>query len=125
MSLEVGAPTAIDYWDTIADGLSAVRPGVFPFLHLQRYLDDIVLIGEENIANSFCILRDRAKIVGEPAGVVATAAFLADKVDTSLVTVAVVTGGNVTTETTQMLTEMADQWSSCGEHPEDECKEDY
>ena len=125
MSLEVGAPTTIDYWDTIADGLSAVRPGLFPFLHLQRYLDDIVLIGEEDIANSFCILRDRAKIVGEPAGVVATAAFLADRIDTSLATVAVVTGGNVTTETTQLLTEMADQWSSCGEHPEDECKEDY
>ena len=106
LSLKAGEPTIIDYWDTIADGLSAVRPGVFPFLHLQRYLDDIVLIKEEDIANSFCILRDRAKIVGEPAGVVATAAFLAEKVNSSLVTVAVVTGGNLSAETTRRLTKM-------------------
>jgi len=108
VSLEIGAPTTIDYWDTIADGLSAVRPGAFPFRHLQRYLDDIVLIREEDIANGFCILRDRVKIVSEPAGVVATAAFLAGKVDTSLTTVAVVTGGNVTAETIQRLMEMAE-----------------
>ncbi len=108
VSVEVGAPTTIDYWDTIADGLSAVRPGVFPFRHLQRYLDDIVLIREEDIANGFCILRDRAKIVVEPAGVVATAAFLAGKVDTSLTTVAVVTGGNVSAETIQRLMEMVE-----------------
>ena len=108
VSLEGGAPPTIDYWVSIADGLSAVRPGAFPFLHLQRYLDDIVLIREEDIANSFCILRDRAKIIGEPAGVVATAAFLAGKVDTSLTTVAVVNGGNVTIETIQRLMEMAE-----------------
>ena len=107
VSLEAGAPTTIDYWDSIADGLSAVRPGAFPFRHLQRYLDDIVLIREEDIANGFCTLRDRAKIIGEPAGVVAPAAFLAGKVDTSLTTVAVVTGGNVTAETIQRLMEMA------------------
>ena len=108
VSLEFGTPTTIDYWDTIADGLSAVRPGAFPFRHLQRYLDDIVLIREEDIANGFCILRDRAKIVVEPAGVVATAACLAGKVDTSLTTVAVVTGGNVTAETIQRLMEMVE-----------------
>jgi len=108
VSLEAGAPTVIDYWDSIADGLSAVRPGAFPFLHLERYLDEIVLIRENDIANAFCLLRDRAKIVGEPAGVVATAAFLVGKVDASLTTVAVVTGGNLTVETIQRLTEMAE-----------------
>ena len=109
VSLAAGAPTAIDYWDSIADGLSAVRPGVFPFRHLQRYLDDIVLIREVDIANAFRVLRDRAKIVGEPAGVVATAAFLAGKVDASLATVAAVTGGNLTAETMRRLEEMAEQ----------------
>jgi threonine dehydratase len=109
VSLAAGAPTAIDYWDSIADGLSAVRPGAFPFRHLQRYLDDIVLIREVDIANAFRVLRDRAKIVGEPAGVVATAAFLAGKVDASLATVAAVTGGNLTAETMRRLEEMAEQ----------------
>ena len=60
------------------------------------------------IANAFCTLLYRAKILGEPAGVVATAAFLAGKVDTSLTTVATVTGGNLTTETMRQLIEMAE-----------------
>ena len=108
VSLRAGKPTAIDYWDTIADGLSAVRPGAYPFRHLQRYLDEIVLISETDIANAFCTLLARAKLLGEPAGVVATAAFLSGKVDTSLTTVAALTGGNLTDATRQRLFEMAD-----------------
>ncbi len=108
VSRREGRPTAIDYWDSIADGLSAVRPGAFPFRHLQRYLDDIVLIREVDIANAFCTLLYRAKVLGEPAGVVATAAFLAGKVDTSLTTVAAVTGGNLTAETMRRLIDMAE-----------------
>jgi len=107
VSLERGKLTTIDYWDSIADGLSAVRPGVFPFRHIQHYLDEIVLISEEDIANAFCTLLERVKIVGEPAGVTAAAGFLAGKVNTSLTTVAMVTGGNVTTETMRRLSEMA------------------
>lgn len=107
VSLQRGMPTTIDYWDTIADGLSAVRPGAYPFRHLQRYLDDIVLIREHDIAEAFATLLMRAKVVGEPAGVVAAAAFLAGRVDTSLTTVAAVTGGNLTMETMQKLLAMA------------------
>jgi len=47
-------------------------------------------------------------MLGEPAGVVAAAAFLAGKVDTSLTTVATVTGGNLTAETMRQLIEMAE-----------------
>ena len=108
VSLQEGKPVTIDYWDSIADGLSAVRPGALPFRHLQRYLDDIVLISEADIANAFCTLLYRAKVLGEPAGVVATAAFLASKVDTSLTTVATVTGGNLTAETMRKLIESAE-----------------
>lgn len=107
VSMKAGEPTTIDYWDSIADGLSAVRPGAFPFRHLQRYLDDIVLISETDIAKAFCTLLERTKLMGEPAGVVATAAFLSGKVDTSLMTVAALTGGNLTDETRGRLFEMA------------------
>ncbi|MFC1492239.1 threonine/serine dehydratase [Nitrospinota bacterium] len=107
VSLRKGEPTAIDYWDTMADGLSAVRPGAFPFRHLQKYLDEIVLITENDIANAFRSLLYRAKILGEPAGVVAAAAFLSGKVDTSRKTVAAVTGGNVTSEVVQKMLEMS------------------
>lgn len=107
VSLQNGEPTAIDYWDTMADGLSAVRPGEFPFKHLQEYLDEIVLISEQDIAETFRTFLFRCKILGEPAGVVASAGFLSGKVDTSLKTVATVTGGNVTEEVIQKMFSMS------------------
>ena len=54
------------------------------------------------------ILLYRAKILVEPAGVVSTAAFLAGKVDTSLKTVAIITGGNLSPETMRQLIEMTE-----------------
>ena len=107
VSLEKGEPTAIDYWDSMADGLSAVRPGEFPFKHLQAHLDEIVLISEQDTAETFRTLLSRAKIQVEPAGVAASAGFLSGKVDTSLKTVAAVTGGNVTEETIQKMLSMS------------------
>ncbi|MFN4090672.1 MAG: threonine/serine dehydratase [Alphaproteobacteria bacterium] len=96
ISLERGEPTTIDHWNSIADGLSAVRPGVFPFRHLQTFLDGIVLVSERDIAVAFRTLLYRAKVLAEPAGVVAAAAFLSGRVPQDRRTVAAVTGGNVT-----------------------------
>lgn len=109
VSMQAGSPTAIDYWDSIADGLSARRPGEFPFAHLQAYLDDIVLITEADIGRAFRTLLYRAKLLSEPAGTVAAAAFLAEKVDTNLTTVAALTGGNLTDETASKLLALADE----------------
>lgn len=109
VSLQRGEPTTIDYWDSMADGLSAVRPGEYPFRHLQAYLDEIVLISEQQIAEAFRTLLFRAKLVGEPAGVVAPAAFLAGKVDQSVKTVACLTGGNLTEASMQKMLTMAAQ----------------
>jgi len=50
LSLAAGKPVSIDKWNTIADGLSARRPGARPFMHLQRFLDEIVLVDESDIA---------------------------------------------------------------------------
>lgn len=107
VSRQNGEATAIDYWDSIADGLSARRPGERPFAHLQAYLDDIVLVSEADIGRAFETLLTRAKLLGEAAGVVASAAFLADKVDTSLKTVAALTGGNLTQESIDKLKALA------------------
>ncbi len=106
VSLQKGEPTAIDYWDSMADGLSAVRPGEFPFRHLQKYLDGIVLITEEEIAASFRTLLFRGKLMGEPAGVVAAAAFFSGKVDSGRKTVAALTGGNVSAEVIMKMLKM-------------------
>jgi threonine dehydratase len=68
VSMRQGTPTTIDYWESIADGLSAVRPGHLPFLHMQEYLDDIVLVSDVEIAHAFQTLFFRCKMVAEPAG---------------------------------------------------------
>lgn len=108
VSRQKGEPTAIDYWDSIADGLSARRPGEFPFKHLQAYLDDIVLVSEKDIARAFKTILFRTKMLGEAAGVVAASAFLAGKVDTSIKTVAALTGGNLTQDTVAKMLAMAE-----------------
>ena len=103
LSRKAGKPVTLNHWDTIADGLSARFPGVYPFHHLQEYLDDVVLVSEKDIAASFRSLLYRGKLLVEPAGAVAAAAFFSGKVDQDRTTVAAVTGGNVTAETVQTL----------------------
>ncbi|MFQ5898986.1 MAG: threonine/serine dehydratase [Candidatus Methylomirabilia bacterium] len=107
VSLQRGEPTTIDYWDSLADGLSAVRPGTIPFQHLQKYLDEIVLIAEEEIAAAFRTLLFRAKLMGEPAGTVAPAAYLAGKVAVDRKTAALLSGGNVTESVAQTMLRMS------------------
>lgn len=106
-SLLAGAPVAIETWDTIADGLSARRPGEYPFEHLKRFLDRIVLVDERDIADAHVFLRQRAKVIAEPAGAVSTAAFLTGRVDVRKRTVSIVSGGNLTDETMRRLDLMA------------------
>ncbi len=107
VSLQEGRPVTIDYWDSMADGLSARRPGTFPFRHLREYLDEIVLIEEQDIADVFRTLLFRGKVLAEPAGVVASAGFLSGKVDSDAKTVACVTGGNVTEAMVRKLLDLS------------------
>jgi threonine dehydratase len=102
-----GQPTTIDYWDSIADGLSAVRPGLWPFRHLQERLDDIVLISERDIAEAFRTLLFRTKMMAEPAGAVAPAGWLSGVVGDTGKTVALVSGGNVTEDMVQKMLAMS------------------
>ena len=107
VSMQRGEPTTINHWDSIADGLSAVRPGVFPFRHLQTFMDEIVLVSERDIAVAFRTLLFRSKVLAEPAGAVAAAAFLSGRVSQDRRTVAAVTGGNVTEAMVAQMLEMA------------------
>ena len=66
-----------------------------------------VLISEQDIAEAFRTILFRTKMLGEPAGVVAAAAFLSGKVDTGRKTVALLSGGNVTEEMVQKMLTMS------------------
>ncbi|MFB9836301.1 threonine ammonia-lyase [Actinoallomurus acaciae] len=61
---------------TIADALRIECVGELPFEHL-RYVDDIVTVTEEEIREAMRRLARGARLVAEPGGAVATAAYLA------------------------------------------------
>ncbi|MDX6475500.1 MAG: threonine dehydratase [Gaiellaceae bacterium] len=81
---------------SIADGLNAPFAGKLA-LEICKSLE-LVLVTEEEIEHAFRTLYQRAKLAVEPAGAVATAAWLAGKIDAAN-PVLMVSGGNVASQT--------------------------
>jgi threonine dehydratase len=82
---------------TIADALRVECVGELPFEHLRAYVDNVVTVNEEEIREAMRQLAQRARLVAEPAGAVATAAYLsrfAEAPGEKRDFVAVVSGGN-------------------------------
>jgi len=94
-AIEHGEPRPVTP-TSIADGLNAPFAGAIP-LALTRHLER-VLVTEEEIEFAFRFLYERAKLACEPAGAVATAAWLARKIQAEN-PVLLVSGGNVAAET--------------------------
>lgn len=81
---------------TIADGIAVKCPGSLTFEIIQQYVDDVVTVGDEEIASTILLLLERAKLVAEGAGATALAALLYGKVNLKNKKVAVVlSGGNI------------------------------
>lgn len=66
----------IDGIPTIADGIAVKTPGDLSFDIVQRYVDDIVTVDEEEIASAILLLLERVKTVAEGAGAASIAAVL-------------------------------------------------
>ncbi len=96
LSRHAGRPTVLRSVSTIADGIAVKTPGDLTFSLCQRYVDEIVTVGEDEIASAILALMEGQKTVAEGAGAVPVAACMFGKVDTSeKKTVCVVSGGNV------------------------------
>jgi threonine dehydratase len=80
---------------TIADGVAVKKPGELTSSILDRVLDDIVSVTDEEITESIVLLLERSKLVVEGAGAVSLAAILRDKVGARGSVVAVLSGGNI------------------------------
>lgn len=94
-SLTAGAPTTIATSPTIADGIAVARPGELNFEIVRRAVDDVVTVGDDDIARALVVLLERAKLVVEPAGAAGVAAALAGRFDLSGPTVILLSGGNI------------------------------
>jgi threonine dehydratase len=82
---------------TIADGIAIKRPGELTRPLVERWVDDLVAVSEELIADAMVLLAERAKLVVEGAGAASVAALLsgAARPAPAGTTVAIVSGGNV------------------------------
>jgi len=96
-SLRRGEPVGVASALTIADGIAVKRPGVITLELVQRWLDDVVAVGEDEIAEAMVLLMERSKLVVEGAGAVGVAALLGGLIEPAAVgsTVVVLSGGNV------------------------------
>ena len=90
-----GEITTVKDGATIADGIHVLTPGDLTYDIVSKYVDDIVTVSEDEIAAAIVALLEGPKTVAEGAGATSVAAYLFNKVDTSLKTVALVSGGNV------------------------------
>jgi threonine dehydratase len=96
LSLEAGKRVEIPPPATIADGLRAPIPGELTFPIMQRLVDEIVLVSEDQIRATMKFLLTRLKILTEPSGAVSAAPVLFKKLPSGLGRVGVVlSGGNV------------------------------
>lgn len=97
LSLRDDAPAHLESSDTIADGLAAPFVGDLNFAHVKAFVDDVVLLSDEEIAAGLRLLMERAKLQAEPSGAAAFAALLAGKVSVprDAKVVCIVSGGNV------------------------------
>lgn len=83
--------------ETIADGIAVKQPGPVTSPLLERLLDGIVTVPEDEIAEAMVLLVERSKLIVEGAGAVSLAALLTGAATpaASGSTVAVLSGGNV------------------------------
>lgn len=75
-SFAAGAPRSIDKVATIADSLGAPYALPITFSLCRRFVDELVLISDEQIRAAMRTLLEETKLAVEPAGAAATAALL-------------------------------------------------
>ena len=100
-SLAAGHPVTLEASKSIADGLMNLRPGDITFAHVQKFVDQVVTVGDDDIAKAVGWLARNARLVVEPSGAATTAAIMLGLggIDPSKgPVVAVVSGGNVAPE---------------------------
>ena len=96
LSLQADKVVEKEHIDTIADGLALNKPGEIPFQIVKKYVDDIVLVAEDEIKKAVLLLLERAKLLVEPSGAVSVAALMSGKVNIrNKNVVAVLSGGNL------------------------------
>lgn len=94
-SWKAGKIVTVPDGNTIADGIHVLTPGNLTFELVEKYVDEVVTVSEDEICAAILTLLEKSKTVAEGAGATPVAACLYNKVDMTKKTVCVVSGGNV------------------------------
>ncbi len=96
-SLRRGEPVRVDRALTIADGIAVKKPGGLTLPLVARWLDDIVLVSDDDISEAMVVCMEKAKLVVEGAGAVGVAALLGGQTEPAAngTTCVILSGGNV------------------------------
>lgn len=84
-----------DETETIADGIAIKRPSKRTFGVINRYVDELIVVSEEELINALFFCLQHKHLIVEGAGVAAFAAILEQKLQTKGPVVSVVSGGNI------------------------------
>jgi threonine dehydratase len=96
-SIEAGEPVAVRSARTIADGIAVKRPGRITLQLIRHWVDGLVVVAEDEVAEAMVFLLERTKLVVEGAGAVGVAAVLAERIEGNKrgTTAVILSGGNV------------------------------
>jgi threonine dehydratase len=97
-ALDAGGPIVIPNATTLADGIAVKRAGEKTLPLFRKYVDEIVGVDDEEVANAILALIEREKTVAEGAGAAPAAALLQHKIKglvPSTKVVCAISGGNI------------------------------
>jgi threonine ammonia-lyase medium form len=99
-SLRQNKAVHLESVNTIADGLAAPFAGELNFALVKKYVDDLVLLSDEEFIEPICLILERTKLLTEPAGAASFAALFHNKVriPQGSKVVCVLSGGNLDRE---------------------------
>lgn len=82
--------------NTFADGIAVKVPGDNTFALIDKYVDEVITVTEDEIAAAILTLMEKQKVVAEGAGAVSVAAVMFDKIPLKdKKVVCIVSGGNI------------------------------
>lgn len=95
-SVNKGSIECLDTVATIADGIAVKQPGDITFEMVNKYVDDIALVSEDEISSAILALIEGQKMIAEGAGAASVAAAMFNKFPIAgKRVVSLVSGGNI------------------------------
>ena len=97
LSLQAGKLVQLDSVDTVADGLAPPFTGEHNLSHVQGFVDEVVIVTDDEIVEAMAIILERTKVVAEPAAASTLAALLSGKATVAAKSkvVCLLSGGNI------------------------------